>query len=170
MPTHYTGDEVTRRALDAFIKHSRARKMFSQRTAPLLAEYGLTESQLGALEALLHLGPMCQSDIARKILVSDGNVTMVVNNLEKRGLVSRQRDQQDRRQIVVCLTDEGEELIRELFPSHAQNIVDLMSILTPVEQEQLGRLCKMLGRQMRVEEPAAAQGHPGRRDAWQPEA
>lgn len=70
-------------------------------------------------------------------------------------------DQKDRRQIVVCLTDEGEELIRELFPSHAQNIADLMSILTPVEQEQLGRLCKMLGRQMRVEEPAPEHGNPG---------
>ncbi len=149
MPTHYAGDETTRRALDAFIKHSRARKMLSQRTGSLLAEYGLTESQLGTLEALYHLGPMCQTVIGRKILVSDGNVTMVVNNLEKRGLVSRQRDQKDRRQVMVCLTEKGEALIRDLFPRHARNIVDLMSVLTPAEQEQLGRLCKKLGRQER---------------------
>ncbi len=151
MPTHYTGDEAARRALDTFIKLSRARKMLSQRTGRLLAEYGLTESQLGTLEVLHYLGPMCQSDIGNKLLVTDGNMTMVVNNLEKRGLVSRQRGEKDRRQITVCLTEKGRQLIGELFPRHAQNIADLMSILSPLEQEQLGHLCKILGRQLRDE-------------------
>ena len=151
MPTHYTGDESTRRALDVFIKISRARKMLSQRTGRLLAEYGLTESQLGTLEVLYYLGPMCQSDIGNKLLVTDGNMTMVLNNLEKRGLVSRERDGKDRRQITVCLTEKGQQLIGDLFPKHAQNIADLMSILSPLEQEQLGHLCKMLGQQTRDE-------------------
>ena len=149
MPTHYTGVEATRRALDTFIKISRARKMLSQRTGRLLAEYGLTESQLGTLEVLHYLGPMCQSDIGNKLLVTDGNMTMVVNNLEKRDLVRRQRDGKDRRQITVSLTEKGQHLISELFPRHAQNIADLMSILSPLEQEQLGNLCKMLGQQAR---------------------
>lgn len=151
MPTHFNGDEVTRRALDAFIKISRARKTLSQRTGKLLAEYGLTESQLGTLEVLYYLGPMCQSDIGNKLLVTDGNVTMIINNLEKRGLVSRQRDEKDRRQIVVGLTEKGQQLIGELFPKHAQNIVDLMSVLSPQEQDQLGLLCKILGQQTRDE-------------------
>ncbi len=151
MPTHYAGDEATRDALDAFIKLSRARKMLSQRTGALLVEYGLTESQLGTLEALYYLGPMCQSDIGSKLLVTDGNVTMIVNNLEKRGLVSRQRNGQDRRQVRVCLTEKGQELIAELFPKHAKNIADLMRILSPLEQERLGHLCKILGRQTRDE-------------------
>ena len=149
MPTHYTGDDTTRRALDAYIKLSRARKMMGNLTSRLLAEYGLTESQLGTLEALHYLGPMCQSDIGDKLLVTGGNMTMVINNLEKRGLVSRQRDQQDRRQITVSLTNTGQKLIDELFPKHAQNIVNLMGTLSPDEQDQLGLLCKMLGRQTR---------------------
>ena len=151
MPTHYAGDEATRRALDAFIKISRARKMLSFRTSRLLAEYELTESQLGTLEALYYLGPMCQSEIGNKLLVSGGNVTMVVNNLEKRGLVSRKRDGKDRRQNTVSLTEKGQQLINELFPKHVQNIADLLSILSPDEQDELGRLCKMLGRQTRDE-------------------
>jgi len=125
--------------------------MLSQRTGRLLAEYGLTESQLGTLEVLYYLGPMCQSDIGNKLLVTDGNMTMVLNNLEKRGLVSRERDGKDRRQITVCLTEKGQQLIGDLFPKHAQNIADLMSILSPLEQEQLGHLCKMLGQQTRDE-------------------
>jgi len=151
VPTHYTGDEATRRALDAFIKLSRARKTLSYRTGRLLAEYGLTEGQLGTLEALFYLGPMCQSDIGDKLLVTDGNITMIVNNLERRGLVGRQRDAKDRRQITVCLTEKGQQLIAELFPKHARNIVDLMGVLSQDEQDQLGRLCKILGLQARDE-------------------
>lgn len=147
MPTHYTGDETTRRALDAFIKLSRARKVMSLETSPLLAEYGLSESQFGALEALYYLGPMCQKEIGEKLLVTGGNMTMVLGNLEKQGLISRERDEADRRQMVVSLTDKGRQLIGELFPQHAQNIVNLMSILDAAQQEQLGQLCKTLGLQ-----------------------
>jgi MarR family 2-MHQ and catechol resistance regulon transcriptional repressor len=149
MPTHYTGDERTRRALDAYIKLSRARKMMGMQTSRLMAEYGLTESQLGTLEALYYLGSMCQKDIGDKLLVTGGNMTMVITNLERRGLVSRKRDDADRRQIIVSLTEEGQQLLDELFPRHAQYITELMSILSPQEQDQLGRLCKMLGLQAR---------------------
>ena len=147
MPTHYTGDETTRRALDAFIKISRARKVLSIQTSQLLAEYGLSESQFGALEALYYLGPMCQKEIGDKLLVTGGNMTMVINNLEKRQLVSRERAEEDRRQMVVSLTGKGQQLIAELFPQHAQNIVKLMGVLDAEQQEQLGQLCKMLGLQ-----------------------
>jgi MarR family 2-MHQ and catechol resistance regulon transcriptional repressor len=149
VPTHYAGDDATRRALDAYIKFSRARKMMGYQTSRLLAEYGLTESQLGTLESLYYLGSMCQKDIGDKLLVTGGNMTMVIVNLEKRGLVSRERDPNDRRQIMVCLTDQGHQLISDLFPKHARYITDLMDILTPAEQEQLGRLCKILGLQTR---------------------
>jgi len=149
MPTHYTGDESTRRALDAYIKLSRARKVLGHRTGQLLADFGLTESQFGTLEALYFLGPMSQKDIGEKLLVSGGNMTMVINNLEKRGLVTRQRVQEDRRQFMVSLTDRGRRLVAEIFPAHAQNIVDLMGILSAEEQDHLGRLCKALGRQTR---------------------
>ena len=151
MPTHYVGDEATRRALDAFIKISRARKTLSFRTGRLLAEYDLTESQLGTLEVLYYVGPMCQRDIGNKLLVTGGNMTMVVSNLEKRGFVSRERDGEDRRQITVSLTEKGKHLISEVFPKHAQNIANLLSILSPEEQDELGRLCKILGRQARDE-------------------
>ena len=148
MPTHFSGDEAVRRALDSYIKFSRARKMMGSQTSRLLAEYHLSESQLGTLEALYYLGPMCQKDIGDKLLVSGGNMTMVINNLEKRGLVSRERDAKDRRQIMIHLTEKGQQLISDLFPKHAQYITDLMAVLTPEEQEQLGRLCKKLGLQI----------------------
>ena len=115
------------------------------------AECYRPNAQLGTLEVLYYLGPMCQSDIGNKLLVTGGNMTMVINNLEKRGLVSRQRDPDDRRQITVSLTEQGQQLIGELFPRHAQNISKLMNVLSPTELEELGRLCKILGRQEKTE-------------------
>lgn len=149
MPTHYEGDEATRLALDTFIKLSRARKVIGDRSNRLLAEYGLSESQFGALEALYYLGPMYQSQIGEKLLVTGGNMTMVINNLEKRGLINRERAEEDRRQMMVSLSNKGQHLINELFPKHAQNLLNLMGILNAEELDQLGRLCKMLGKQMR---------------------
>jgi MarR family 2-MHQ and catechol resistance regulon transcriptional repressor len=71
---------------------------------------------------------------------------MVVDNLEKRGLVERKREIEDRRFITVNLTEKGRRLINEIFPSHVSAIVKEMSILTDVEQEELRRLCRKLGK------------------------
>ena len=151
MPTHYTGDENIRRALDAYIKLSRARKTLGILTSRILTEYNLTESQLGTLESLYYLGSMSQKDIGDKMLVTGGNMTMVVKNLEQRGLLCRERDENDRRQYVVSLTPEGRQLLDDLFPKHAAYIAELMGILTPDEMDQLGELCKILGLQSRDE-------------------
>ena len=72
-----------------------------------------------------------------------------VDNLEKRGLVVRQRQVEDRRHVVVHLTEEGRVLIAQLLPQHAAAITRGMAILTRSEQLELGRLCKKLGTQDR---------------------
>jgi MarR family transcriptional regulator, 2-MHQ and catechol-resistance regulon repressor len=144
--THYRGPEGERRALDTLIKLVRATESLHGRLSGPMTEAGLTTSQFGALEALLHLGPMCQRDLGEKLLKSTGNITMVVDNLEKRGLARRVRDTEDRRYVTVHLTEEGERLIREVFPRHAAAVAAELSVLSPEEQEQLGRLCRKLGR------------------------
>jgi MarR family 2-MHQ and catechol resistance regulon transcriptional repressor len=107
---------------------------------------GLTMGQFGVLEALLHLGPMCQRTLGQKLLRSGGNITMVVDNLEKHGWVRRERQEEDRRMIVIHLTPGGRKLIGGIFPGHAQSIRKKMSVLTQREQESLRRLCRKLGR------------------------
>jgi MarR family 2-MHQ and catechol resistance regulon transcriptional repressor len=111
-----------------------------------LRREGLTVSQLGVLEALLHLGPMVQSDLAEKLLTSPSNLTTVVDNLEEGGLVRRERSTEDRRQVEVSLTPDGRELIEDVFPRHAERITGLMGALDADELEEFGRLCRKLGR------------------------
>jgi len=149
MGTHYRGSAEEVRALDTFIKLVRAANSMSERSVRNLSEYGLNESQFAVLEAVAAIGPLCQNDIAKKILKSKANITVIVDALEARGLLKRERSQEDRRFIAVHLTLEGRKLIDEIFPAHVRNLVEEMSILTPEEQQELGRLCRILGRKER---------------------
>jgi MarR family 2-MHQ and catechol resistance regulon transcriptional repressor len=108
---------------------------------------GLTLTQFAVLEALYHLGPMSLTDIARKVLTTGGNLTMVVGNLEKQGLAKRQHSPEDRRVLILALTPKGKGLIRKVFPEHAAAITEFISILSPSEQENLSDLCRKLGKQ-----------------------
>ena len=119
MGTHHRGTDAEVRALDAFIKLSRASDAVAGHAQQTPADAGLTSSQFGTLETLYHLGPMCQSEIGRRILRSSGTITLVIDNLEKRGLVRREREEGDRRRVSVRLTPEGREIIARVFPGHA---------------------------------------------------
>ena len=147
MGTRYLGttEEVT--ALDTYIKLVRATESLSQRIHRHLETHKLTITQFGVLEVLLHLGAMHQRELAEKLLKSGGNITLVIDNLEKRQLVQRDRELGDRRCISVSLTPAGKQLISDIFPTHVAAIARQMSILSLEEQAELGRLCKKLGKQ-----------------------
>lgn len=145
MGTHHKGPPREVRALDAYIKLMRASESVNALLMSRLSSEKLTISQFGTLEALYHLGPMCQKAIGEKLLKSGGNITLVVDNLEKRGLVARVRNPEDRRFITVDLTDEGRALIERVFPEHVTRIVEAFRGLSAEEQDQLAALCKKLG-------------------------
>ncbi len=142
----YAGTAEERLALRTFVKLVRAANRLSVRLNRPLSEAGLTESQFGVLEALLHVGPLHQRELAGKILRTHGNVTLVVDQLETRGLVRRERGSTDRRYIRVHLTDAGAALVRSLFPAHAARLAAEMRLLNGDEQRELGRLCRRLMR------------------------
>jgi MarR family 2-MHQ and catechol resistance regulon transcriptional repressor len=147
MGTHYKGLAAVRQALEAYIKLVRASESVTSRVIRHLDDDGLTVSQFGVLEALFHLGPLSQRELAQKILKSGGNVTMVIDNLEKRGLVKRERDEKDRRLYRISLTSGGSKLIKRIFPRHAEKIAAQMNVLTKDELLTLGHLCRKLGLQ-----------------------
>ncbi len=132
-------------ALSTYVKLMRAAESITNRIHKHLASVDLTHSQFAVLEALHHLGPLYQREIGQKLLRSSGNITMVIDNLEKRGYVIRERKKEDRRFIMVRLTDDGHALISNLFPIHAEKITHEMSALSGKEQQTLAQLCKKLG-------------------------
>jgi MarR family 2-MHQ and catechol resistance regulon transcriptional repressor len=145
MTNRYKGSKAENRALKTYVKLMRAAESVTSRTHRHLASTGLTISQFAVLEALYQLGPLSQRQIGQKILRSSGNITMVIDNLEKNKLVRRERHKADRRFYIVHLTDKGYDLIKGLFPPHAAVIAQDLAVLTAAEQDTLGRLCKKLG-------------------------
>lgn len=143
-----TPSKQTYRALNTYTKLMRATESVTSRLTRLMAADDLTISQFGVLEALYHKGPLCQRDIAAKILKSTGNMTMVIDNLEKRGLVRRERHSEDRRYFTIHLTERGEELIIKSFAAVEAAIFNEMAVLSEAEQDALGSLCKKLGQRM----------------------
>jgi MarR family 2-MHQ and catechol resistance regulon transcriptional repressor len=144
MGTRHQGPLEEINALNAFIKLQRAAESVSTRVHSVLTE-NLTVTQFGVLEAVYHLGPLCQSELAEKLLRSGGNLTLVVNNLEKAGFVARERDPADRRFVVVKLTPKGTRFIEDLFPRVAAKVTQEMRVLSSTELFDLSRLCKKIG-------------------------
>lgn len=144
MPTHHQGPAHEKLALDAYIKLMRAAESVTSRVHETLPD-DLTVTQFAVLETLFHLGPLCQGALATKLLKSTANLTLVIANLEKAGLVKRVRQPDDLRFITVSLAPQGRSLIAKLFPKVATRISEEFSVLNPAEKTELCRLAKKLG-------------------------
>ncbi len=138
--------ESQRLTLKTYTRLMRAADAVTARMHGHLKEHGLTISQFGVLEALYHLGPLCQRDIGRKILKTSGNMTTVIDNLERRKFVLREKDPDDRRFFTVTLTREGFDMIDAIFPGHAEIAREVFSVLNRSEMATLGNLLKKLGK------------------------
>ena len=133
-------------ALSLWVKLARASDSVAILSSRDITRYGLTVPQFGVLETLGHLGPMTVGTICSKKLSSGGNMTVVVDNLEKEGIVERMQHPQDRRAILVRLTRKGKKLFEKIFVQHASYIEQLIwSTLTENEIIQLSNLLKKLG-------------------------
>src|SRR5258707_1322500 len=146
MSRNFKGTPAEERALSAFVKLARATNTALAYTRVGLDQAGLSQGQFAVLEALYHVGPLCLGDLARRILTSSGNLTLVIDNLEKRGLVKREQQGKDKRFVLACITPAGEKLIAKIFPEHARRITEVMGRLKADDQEQLGQLCRKLGK------------------------
>ncbi|GEM44653.1 MarR family winged helix-turn-helix transcriptional regulator [Deinococcus cellulosilyticus] len=145
MGTKFQGSDSQVQALNAYIKLHRAAATVETAANQHLLGHDLSLSQFSVLEALYHLGPLTQKQLGEKILKSKGNLTMVIDNLEKRGWAVRERSAKDRRNIHVNITPEGHELIASILPGHVAGIERVFSVLTPEELNTLSGLCRKLG-------------------------
>lgn len=149
MGTKFKGAKEDSRALDVYIKFTRAYESLGSKVNLLLSKYGLSESQFGILDALFYLGPLTQKEIAKKIFKSGGNVTMVVDNLEKNNYVVRKKNLNDRRVFEISLTDKGKKLFKKIFPKYLKIIKNSIGTLNEFEQLEMQKFCKRIG--LRIE-------------------
>ncbi len=138
-------DPEVEAAVRAYVKLMRASRAVLARVDRALAADGLTPTQLGVLEVLLHRGPLTHRELGRKVLTSAGNMTDVVDKLAARGLLLRVRALGDRRQVRVELTPAGRTMIEALFPRHARDIAAAMAGLDRAGLDRLGTALRQLG-------------------------
>jgi len=145
MSNPYQGSAEEKLALDTYVKFIRAVESVKSRIDKQNTVGDLSGSQFGTLEMLYHLGPLNQKDIGQKLLISKSNVVTIIDKLEMRSLVRRQRSLEDRRCIFVHLTDEGREKLECVLPVRFAAITREMNRVTAEEQKELGRICRTLG-------------------------
>ena len=132
-------------ALRLWVVLARAHAAISAHATEDASRNGLTLAEFGILEALYHRGPMLLGEVQRRILVSSGGITFLVDRLTAKGLVERRSCPSDRRARYAALTPQGESLVAETFPVHAAVLSRVMSGLTPEEQERAADLIRTLG-------------------------
>jgi MarR family 2-MHQ and catechol resistance regulon transcriptional repressor len=145
--THQLGsrDPEQELALKLFVVLSRAHTAVARITEQDIARHGFSPGEFAILEALYHRGPLLLGEVQRKVLVSSGGVTYLVDRLVAQGLVERKDCATDRRARYAALTAKGEELIGRIFPPHAEAVERAVSGLTSEEKRTAIALLKRLG-------------------------
>lgn len=133
-------------SLKLWVVLSRAQAAIEAHARADVERHDLTLAEFGILEALHHKGPMLLGEVQKKILVSSGGITYLVDRLEKKGLVERQECPTDRRARYAALTPAGEELIRRIFPEHARALADALAGLDDDEKREAITLLRKLGK------------------------
>jgi MarR family 2-MHQ and catechol resistance regulon transcriptional repressor len=141
-------------ALSMWVKLGKAFFTFGKLTQEHIKTIGLTEPQFSTLECIGHLGTLTLTELSKKQLVTPGNMTCIIDNLEKQGLLKRAAHETDRRVYYAELTPKGKKLFQETFKKHSDHIVSLASVLTEREQETLSKLLKKLGTTLTAKHPS----------------
>lgn len=110
-----------------------------------IARLGLSLTDFGILESLLHKGPLAVNDIGKKVLLTSGSMTAAIDRLTERGLVERRDVLSDRRARIVHLTTTGRKTITAAFAKHTEAMNALGDDLTMDERREAIRVLKKLG-------------------------
>src|ERR1700677_700561 len=131
-----------------------------------LEETGLGLSDFAVLEALLHKGPLPVNVIGPKVNLTPGSISVAVDRLVAKGLVSRAESSQDRRVRIVALTPRGKSVITPVFRAHVATLEKVFAGLSHDEMRPLERQLKRIGRQAEslFDQSVAKDGTANRRD------
>jgi len=132
-------------SLKFFIVLSRAHRAFNDVVNKHISTFNLNPTEFAVLELLYHKGPQPLQQIGGKILLASGSITYVVDKLEQKGLLERRACPNDRRVTHAQITEKGQELIEEIFPTHQEKIDEIVSVLTDEEKSLVTELLKKVG-------------------------
>lgn len=133
-------------ATHAWLVMLKASQAIARYLRPSMSAECLGESDFRVLEVLLHKGPMPVNTIGPKVDLNPGSVSVAVDRLYKKGLVSREECSSDRRVRTVSLTEKGKQVFQPLFRRHSSLIKGVFQDVSAEELQQLEALLKKIGK------------------------
>jgi MarR family 2-MHQ and catechol resistance regulon transcriptional repressor len=124
----------------------KAMRALTRYAAAGIEETGLGLSDFGVLEVLLHKGPLPVNTIGPVVDLTPGSISIAVDRLVEKGLVSRVESAEDRRVRIVALTPRGKDLIAGAFRKHSGQMKRVFSELSPEESRGLETALKKVGK------------------------
>ena len=124
----------------------KAMRALTRYAAAGIEETGLGLSDFGVLEALLHKGPLPVNTIGPIVDLTPGSISIAVDRLLAKGLVSRVESAEDRRVRIVALTPRGKDLIASAFRTHSGQMKRVFSELSPEELRGVETALKKVGK------------------------
>ncbi len=124
----------------------KAMRALTRYAAAGIEETGLGLSDFGVLEVLLHKGPLPVNTIGPIVDLTPGSISIAVDRLFEKGLVSRVESTEDRRVRIVALTPRGKDLIVSAFRKHAGQMRRVFSELSAEELRGLEAELKKVGK------------------------
>lgn len=132
-------------SLKLFVVLSRAIESVKKQVVKDIKSYQLNLTEFGVMEFLYHKGEQPIQLIGKKVLLASSSITYVVDKLESKNLVRRKPCPKDRRITYATLTQQGRDLMDEIFPKHKEAIMEIFSGLNSAEKEKLIDQLKQLG-------------------------
>ncbi|ODG93966.1 MarR family transcriptional regulator [Gottfriedia luciferensis] len=138
-------NEISTNSLQLYSEICKANRFLTDASINNIKCFGLNLTEFAVLELLYHKGDQPIQQIGKRILISSGNMTYVLDKLEARRYIKRIHCPKDRRVIYAALTKEGRSVISCIFPAHSEMIHNLFSQLNSVEKDMLIYLLKKIG-------------------------
>ncbi|MEI5906486.1 MarR family transcriptional regulator [Bacillus spongiae] len=141
----YQGDEQSQLDLKLFLVLRKASQAVFANAGRDMINKGITHEQFMILELIYNKGPHPIQKISEKFSIPSGSITYVVDKLEKKGFIKREQSPRDRRASNVVLTQKGQELFDEIFPSHVEAISKNFASIANEEKQFLIDKLKEIG-------------------------
>lgn len=131
-------------SLQLILTIGRAFKFVDDYVRPRMQKYGLTMTEFSVLMVLYHGGPTPLGELSERILLTGASTTYTVKKMEKRGLIARKSQREDKRVVMGVITEKGLTLAKKVMPLHAEDLVIAMHHLSVEEKKTVAHLLRKL--------------------------
>ncbi|WP_087974383.1 MarR family winged helix-turn-helix transcriptional regulator [Oceanobacillus rekensis] len=132
-------------SLKAFVVLMKASRTLEEIIKKDISSYGMRTSDFTILEALYHKGRQTIREISEAVLINTGSITYVIDKLENKGLLERSNCADDRRVVYIQITDQGKDLMDDIFPKHQKVIEDIFEDVSIEDKQILIEVLKRVG-------------------------